>query len=306
MMSTSMLLAHPSMVPGPLRRDAGGMTDTSPQLAGAGPQPGGPAVSATDLELWVRDGFHVARGLFAPDEVDAIRERFDLLAAGDPVPGHWEPRRDRSDVLARYPRVFHPHALDVRDRDVLLDPRVRTVLRALTGEDVVACQSMFYFKPPGARGQAFHQDNYYLRVRPSTCIAAWLAVDRSWPENGGLQVCPGTHRLDLVCPEPADLDESFVDDYVAPPEGCPPVGLDLVPGDVLFFPGGVVHGSGPNRTPHAWRRSFISHYMPVSASHVGAWYLPYLLDFSGRPVTRAHDDRGGPCGEEERRTPAFH
>ena len=48
------------------------------------------------------------------------------------------------------------------------------------------------FKPPGARGQAFHQDNYYLLVQPYTCVAAWLAVDRSWPENGGLQVCPGT------------------------------------------------------------------------------------------------------------------
>lgn len=259
------------------------------------------SLTAEQLAAWDRDGYVVVRGLFGAEEVDVVRRRFDDLAAGDAVPGHWEPRPGGTDVLSRYPRVFHPHELDPGNRDVLLDPRVHAVLRALVGEDVVACQSMFYFKPPGARGQAFHQDNYYLLVRPSTCIAAWLAVDRSWPDNGGLQVCPGTHRLDLACPERADLAQSFVDDHVAPPPGHEPVGLDLAPGDVLFFTGSVIHGSGPNATADHWRRSFISHYMPAGATHVGGWYLPHLLDFDGRPVTREHDEWGGPCGDERPR-----
>lgn len=262
-------------------------------------------LSAAQLDGWDRDGYTVVRGLFGGEEVGAIRERFDVLAAGDPLPGHWEPRPGSTDVLSRYPRVFHPHELDPANRDVLLDPRVHRVLRALMGEDVVACQSMFYFKPPGARGQAFHQDNFYLGVRPSTCVAAWLAVDRSWPDNGGLQVCPGTQDLDLACPESADLSQSFVDDYVAPPPGHDPVGLDLAPGDVLFFTGSVIHGSGPNRTADSWRRSFISHYMPASATHIGRWYERHLLDFAGRPVTREHDTSGGPCGDEQQ-TPAIH
>jgi hypothetical protein len=32
---------------------------------------------------------------------------------------------------------------------------------------------MIYFKAAGARGQALHQDQYYLRVNPGTCCAAW-------------------------------------------------------------------------------------------------------------------------------------
>ena len=99
---------------------------------------------------------------------------------------------------------------------------------------------MFYFKPPGARGQAFHQDNYYLRIKPDTCIAAWLAVDRASPENGGLQLCAGTHNYEVQCPEEADEGASFTRDFVQPPEGHEPSKLVLEPGDVLFFNGNPI------------------------------------------------------------------
>lgn len=260
-----------------------------------------------ELGDWHRDGFHVARGLFGGDEVAAIKARFDGLAAtGEPIEGHWAPDLETEDILGRYPRVMQPHEFDPASKDLLLDPRVRAVLQQLMGEDVIGCQTMFYFKPPAARGQAFHQDNYYLLVQPTTCVAAWLAVDRSHPDNGGLQVCPGTHTLDLECPESADLDVSFVDDFVAPPEGHAPVGLELDPGDVLFFTGSVIHGSGPNSTEDEWRRSFISHYLPVSATHIGGWYLPHMYGYDGRPVTRESTAWGGPCGEESPRFRSFH
>jgi phytanoyl-CoA hydroxylase len=263
-------------------------------------------LTAADLQAWDHDGYHVARGLFSAAEVAEIRERFDAIGAqGQTIPNHWVPNPGAEDVLGRYPRVMHPHELDTRDKNVLLDPRVHAVLQTLMGEDVLAVQTMFYFKPPGARGQAFHQDNYYLLVQPYTCVAAWLAVDRSWPKNGGLQVCPGTHRMELACPDDADMTESFVDDYVAPPTGHEPVGLDLGPGDMLFFTGSVIHGSGPNATADTWRRSFISHYMPVSATHIGGWYLPHMYDFAGRPVTRESTAWGGPCGVESAKS-RFH
>jgi phytanoyl-CoA hydroxylase len=251
------------------------------------------------MAAYRRDGYHVARAVFDADEVVACRDDFDGLARrGDPIEGHWEPRDDPGDPLAHYPRVMQPHMFDQRSRDRLLDPRIHAILRQLLDDEVIACQTMFYFKPPGARGQAFHQDNYYLRVKPYSCIAAWLAVDRSTVDNGGLQVCPGTHLWEIECPEPADAAQSFTGDYVAPPPGHEPVGLELAPGDVLFFTGSVVHGSQPNRTADRWRRSFISHYLPAAATHIGGWYTPYLLDFDGNPVTRESNEWGGPCGTE--------
>lgn len=264
-------------------------------------------LSTEEIAAYHRDGFHVARGLFDADQVAATRAYFDQLAErGVPIEGHWRPDLESGDPLKRYPRIMHPHMFDEQSKDRLLDPRVHRVLRQLLDEDAVACQTMFYFKPPGGRGQAFHQDNYYLRVKPATCIAAWLAVDPSTPENGGLQVCPGTHTMDLVCPEPADNEMSFTNDYVPPPEATEPVKLELDPGDVLFFTGSVIHGSGPNRTKDTWRRSFISHYMPTSATHIGKWYIPVMFDFDGNPISREANDWGGPCGTEdgadERRT----
>jgi len=256
-------------------------------------------LTAAELEAWRRDGYHIADGVFTADEIDATRDRFDrLAAAGREVVGHWRPDLDAADVLGRYPRVMQPHGFDPDSRAMLLDDRLHAILRELQGEDVIACQTMYYFKPPGARGQAFHQDNYYLRVEPLSCIAAWIAIDRSHAENGGLQVCPGTHVMEVECPEESDSEQSFTTDYVAPPPGHDPVKLQLEPGDVLFFNGSVVHGSNPNLTADEWRRSFICHYLPVGATHIASGYLPHMYDFDGNPVRRAEAVGGGPCGTE--------
>ena len=67
---------------------------------------------------------------------------------------------------------------------------------------------------------------------------------------------------------------------------------------MLFFNGSVVHGSQPNTTTDQWRRSFISHYMPAAATHIGAWYLDHAIDFDGTSFVRELNGDGGPCGDE--------
>src|SRR4030095_11035978 len=105
----------------------------------------------------------------------------------------------QEDPLRTWPRVMHPHKFMPLALRYLLDSRILDLLRVLLGEEPLAAQSMFYFKPPGARGQAWHQDNFYLRVSPGTCVAAWIAIDPSDQGNGGLQLVPGTHRMEVVC-----------------------------------------------------------------------------------------------------------
>ncbi len=250
------------------------------------------------MEDYERDGYVIARGLFAPAEVDACRQRFDDLgASGKPIPQYWQPDLESTDPLKRYPRVMFPHRFDDLSLRMLLDRRVYDVLVALLDEEPIATQSMFYFKPSGARGQAFHQDNFYLQVKPQSCIAAWTAIDPSLPENGGLYIVPGTQKMDVVCPDTADESESFTSHFVRIPNGLKAVPAELQPGDTLFFNGSLVHGSGPNRHPTLWRRSFICHYMPRSSTNVSKFYGP-LLDFDGHPVDYPVTDDGGPCGKE--------
>ncbi|MEU1406568.1 phytanoyl-CoA dioxygenase family protein [Streptomyces sp. NPDC005728] len=241
-------------------------------------------------------GFTVVRGLFGYDEIERLRDGFAALHAAGPVPGHFEPRPEDPDPLLRYPRVMQPHEISAPARRFLLDARLRSVLEVLLAEEVLAAQSMYYFKPPGARGQALHQDNFYLRVEPGTCVAAWVACDVIDRDNGGLEVVPGTHRMDLFCPEAADEELSFAREYVPPPPGLTQVPVDLAPGDVLFFNGSLVHGSGPNRSADRFRRSFIGHYAGRSAERIGGYYR--TMTMSGERVPLPESEDGGPCGTE--------
>ncbi|KAB8159485.1 phytanoyl-CoA dioxygenase family protein [Streptomyces sp. 3MP-14] len=246
------------------------------------------------------EGFLVLRGLFGPDEIEELRAEFMAIGAGGPLPGHFEPREpapgEPDDPLTRLPRVMHPHQISRLALRWLLDARLRVVLEGLLGEEPLAAQSMFYFKPPGARGQALHQDNFYLRVEPGTCVAAWIACDLIDRDNGGLEVVPGTHEMDLFCPEEADPTLSFVREYVPPPPGLATVPVDMAPGDVLFFNGSLVHGSQPNRTADRFRRSFICHYVGRSAERIGNWYP--TLTMSGDRVRLPESEGAGPCGTE--------
>ncbi len=257
------------------------------------------STTATAREFADR-GYVIARGLFPADEVQSLIDTFMGMRAGGPIAGCFAPVSDEEangDILKRYPRMMHPHRVNAVALRYMLDVRLATILAELFEEEPLAAQSMLYFKPAGARGQALHQDNFYLKVDPGTCIAAWIALDRADGENGGLQVVPGTHRMDIFCPEEADLSVSFTREYVPVPPGLEAVQIDLDPGDVLFFNGSLVHGSGPNRSPDRFRRSFICHYIGRSAERMSSWYRP-ILTMTGDEVILDANTAGGPCGTE--------
>jgi len=257
------------------------------------------AVTPADVDTYHRDGFLILRGLFSREEAVGLLDHFMRMHAERHIPGYKFLTNEEAggDPLKLFPRIMQPHRFDELSKQWLLDARVANTLRAIMGEEPVATQSMLYFKPPGAKGQAFHQDNFYLKVRPKSCVAAWVALDGTDPENGGLQVCPGTHTLEVACPERADLEISFTTELVRPPAGCTPVPVLLQPGDVLFFNGSVVHGSTPNNSKERWRRSFICHYAPVSMKEISHWYFP-ILDMNGNAVEYQGAQGGGPCGTE--------
>ena len=256
------------------------------------------ALDSDLIRRYREQGYTVVPGLFSRAETDRLRAHYDAMhrsfvAAGTLRVG--DRITDPDDPLAAYPRIMHPHRRDAVSRDWLLDARLRRWLNALTGRDPYAVQTMFYFKPPGARGQALHQDQRTLRVRPGTCIAAWMAVDRCDTENGCLQVVPGTPDLPVLCTETADLELSFTDFTVPLPPHLAPEDVIMEPGDVLFFNGQVIHGSLPNRSHSRFRRALIGHYIAGEARQVSHHYFP-VLDMDGREVALETSAQGGPCG----------
>ena len=87
-------------------------------------------------------------------------------------------------------------------------------------------------------------------------MAAWIAVDPASPENGGLSIVPGSHKLDLLCPGLADRTVSSAAHALEVPDGMELVPVSLDAGDVLFFNGSLIHGSEPNTHPTKWRRAY--------------------------------------------------
>ena len=269
-------------------------------------------LAADRIEQYQRDGYYVARGLFSPEEVAHYRSHFMNLREGQAHPGDYVGApierilgdsaktgdllfEDKPDPLKQYPRMIHMHRWDEVSLQWFIDARINEHLTSLLGTEPYAVQTMLYFKPPGARGQALHQDQYYLKVQPGTCMAAWMALDDCDEANGCLQVVPGSHEWDILCTVKADTTQSFTDVTVPLPEGVLPVPVDMQAGDVLFFNGQLVHGSFPNTSSDRFRRALIGHYIAGEAEKVGEFYHP-ALRMDGSPAELDVNPGGTACG----------
>jgi len=255
-------------------------------------------VTVTDelKEFYQGHGYVVVRGLFSPDEAAHYRAHYMTLRRRGAYPGDLAGADATStDPLRRYPRMIHMHRWDDVTLRWLLDDRLNRWLTGLLGREPYAVQTMLYFKPPGARGQALHQDNFYLRTRPGTCMAAWMALDHCDEVNGSMQVVPGSHHWPLLCTTRADTTVSFTDVTVPLPAGQDVHPVPMDPGDVLFFDGSLVHGSYPNSTTDRFRRALIGHYIEGVAEQVARFYHP-ALRMNGTSLELDESLGGGACG----------
>jgi ectoine hydroxylase-related dioxygenase (phytanoyl-CoA dioxygenase family) len=254
-------------------------------------------MSASFKEQYDTDGFVLVRGLFSPEETERLRDHYMVLRGRGSYAGDDSGvQAGARDPLRRYPRMTHVHRWDEVTLQWLIDRRLDEVMTGLLGTSPFAVQTMIFFKPPGSRGQALHQDNFYLKADPGTCIAAWMALDPVDRDNGGLQVVPGSHRWPLLCTEKADTKVSYTDVTVPVPDPDAAVLVEMDPGDVLFFHGALVHGSAPNATTDRFRRALIGHYIQGEADQVAEYYHP-VLRMDGTELELGVSEGGGPCGE---------
>lgn len=253
-------------------------------------------ISLVQQNFYTTNGYLIVPQVFTLEEVAFYREHFMRLRAEGARPGDFAGADLTSeDPLKRYPRMIHMHRWDETSLQWLLDSRLNACLTDLLGIEPYAVQTMLYFKPAGARGQALHQDQFYLRVQPGTCMAAWLALDKCDEENGCMRVVPGSHEWPVLCPIAADTTQSFTDITVPipPDQEVRPVLMEA--GDVLFFNGQLVHGSYPNTSPDRFRRALIGHYIVGNAEKVGEYYHP-ALHMNGSVVKLESNKTAGPCG----------
>ena len=150
-------------------------------------------------------------------------------------------------------RLLNAYARDQVFRKWARASEVIDTVRLLIGSDDVMLSQNHHncvmTKCPGYSSKTgWHQDIRYWSFDRPELVNVWLALGPENPENGGMQLVPGTHRLDVdrgrfdaalflrpELPDNAELLRHAVD-------------AELDAGDVLFFHCRTFHAASDNTT----------------------------------------------------------
>jgi phytanoyl-CoA hydroxylase len=206
-----------------------------------------------DVDFYREQGYVLARGVFARDEVTSMQREVEALleraeAAGRKMEATWRGewrQRESAAVQTRVDSIHNVQNHSASFTRLLVDPRLVDLAAELIGPNVQLHHTKLHNKPPSV-GSPFpmHQDYPYFPHEGDSMIAAIVHIDDSTVENGCLCVVPGSHKLGPI--EHAD-DGSFylpLDDW--PLDRASPV--EAQAGDVMFFGYCMVHGSYVNRS----------------------------------------------------------
>lgn len=228
-------------------------------------------------------GFLVVRRLIPLDDIEEMNDHVDRLLSGEErVPSIPPPPPDLppEQKLNYWQRAHMLHRVMPIHERFLLHPRTLDVLEALIGPDVLALQSMLFFKQPGQPGQGFHQDAYYIPTLPDTLCGAWVALDPATEENGCMWMSVGSQHEPIYPDDDTETQNMNGDRILSDltpimhashsdvnkntlsriATRYTEVKAEVEPGDVIFFGGHILHRSHSNRSKTQSRRSFVGHY----------------------------------------------
>lgn len=229
-------------------------------------------LSPEQKEQFHRDGYVTLRAVLTEDEIREIEPVFEQFIRGE-VPGMG---RDFCDMSGPYDRKFEDFSLinAVLPRryrpdlvNNLYERRCASIARQLIGASATLDYDQFLAKRPAKPDAVFtwHQDlGYWPTGTPEPLTATCsLALDHADAENGCLQVVPGTNKGPLRPHRPLHQGNGSGRETshilsVELSEDEQVVLLPVARGDVTVHDEMILHGSGGNRSPDRWRRTYIT------------------------------------------------
>jgi len=205
-------------------------------------------LTAEQVRAYHEDGYVLARGLFAPDEIDLLGRAAREDRALDE---HSFGRADGEGGTVRLSLWNHPG-----DRIYGMVARCERIVGSaeeLLGGEVYHYHSKMIMKDARIGGAwAWHQDYGYWYQNgvlfPLLCSVS-IAVDAATRENGCLQVVRGSHQLGridhVLTGDQAGADAGRVAEILKRMEL---VYVEMDPGDALFFHCNLLHRSDQNRS----------------------------------------------------------
>lgn len=208
-----------------------------------------PVLDPASAEAFRRDGHVLVRGLLDRAAVAAMHPVVMAAVARSGRLGV-----DVSALGDAYSRAFvqvvNAGLTDAGVRALTWSPRLGAWVAALLGAPGarILLEDTF-LKPPGAGPTPWHQDASVAPVEPDRVLTAWIPLQEVEPGMGGLRLVTGSHREGLL--GPVDISEESQQRFEAliAERGWPVVELPaLVPGDVSFHSGLLVHGAHANHS----------------------------------------------------------
>lgn len=256
---------------------------------------------AEQKTFFEEEGYLVVEGVLSADELAGCHEEIERLhrlsaeleAAGDPASARFqrEPYADgvnRPDGLPVLRKIEDTRDISAFFRNLSVHPNLLRVLGGLLGPDLLLFRSTLMLKPAfHGSAHAPHQDSAYWPIEPPALVTVSVALNDATAENGCFNVIPRSHRWGLkdwgLIAQAQDAETVYEDDL----KEARQVDVPLKAGSALFFHSLMVHGSGPNRSPHP-RNTALYAYFPPHVRYVpkdgkpGVKTYPVVAGLEGR------------------------
>lgn len=113
-------------------------------------------LSVADYRKVHEDGFLKISGLIPQSDIDDMSAHMDKVMSGEETaPGfpHIDASMSASERASRFSRIHNAHRVHAMHERFLLHPRILDVIEQISGPDILALQSMSFFKQPEQPGQ---------------------------------------------------------------------------------------------------------------------------------------------------------
>ena len=222
-----------------------------------------PAASDEQRLRFAADGFLVVPGVAGATELERLRQAVAASLAPPLAPLEFEadvhypgsPADRWAEGGATPRRLLNAYTRHEAFREWATAKRVTGMIRELLGaEHVMLSQNhhnCIMTKHPGFSSEtSWHQDIRYWSFDRPELISSWLALGDEHPDNGGLSLLPGTHRLEL---DRGCFDAALFLRTELPQNReliATAVAAELKAGDLLLFHCRTFHAAGRNHTEH--------------------------------------------------------
>ncbi len=257
---------------------------------------------AEQKTFFEEEGYLVVEDVMSEDELTECHEEIERLhrlsaeleAAGDPGFARFqrEPYAEganRPDGLPVLRKIENTREISPFFRDLSVHPNLLRVLGGLLGPDLLLFRSTLMLKPAfHGSAHAPHQDSAYWPIDPPALVTVSVALNEATTGNGCFNVIPHSHKWGLkdwgLIAQAQDAEMVYENDLKA----ARPVDMPLKAGSALFFHSLMVHGSGPNKSPHPRNTALYAYFPP----HVR--YVPK----DGNPGAKTYPVASGLDGSE--------